>query len=100
LKSIRKKNEFYGLKWLWYLAQEKNIINPKLIKTVISALGALFRDPNFKGERERYIASCIDSVKRGLSVPQSLQILQNLLSSYTGTTFLGNSQCISLKFKK
>ena len=89
-KKITKVSEYYGLPYLWDLAQDSSKINNSFIPNVITAFASIIKMPNFKSQRENYLTLCFENTKKGVSVSQNLLISLHILSSFnisTGVNF-------------
>ena len=87
------KNEFFALKYLWDLAQDNSKLDVKYIDQCLNAIQNLMKSSYFKPEREKYLNLCFESVKQGVSVPQSLNIALFILSTYSTYQMFSRESC-------
>ena len=81
---------------LWNMILDKSKLDSNYTKNCINSLVDIFKKSTSKSEKEKYMELCIDYVKKGESVPQSLMLFMSIcgtISPYGLNYFLKDSAC-------
>lgn len=84
-KIKEKKRRWYGLDLFWVLMMNNSDVPPDLAARAFRCMQQLVQRDEFASQRKRLIKACIENVKNDYSVPQSLSLLQTIISSYPHT---------------
>lgn len=85
-KLNNPKYEFFALRYLWDLVQDNSKLDNKYVNACLNSLYALLKSSFFKSEKENYLNLCFENIKKGVSVPQSLNISLRIIASYNAYT--------------
>lgn len=72
--------------------QDNSKMDNKYLDQAIKAIQCLLKSSFFKTEKENYLTLCFENFKRGFSVPQSLQVALNIISSYSAGIMFYNKE--------
>jgi len=88
-EEIRKEREskqvdeskYHCVDVLWRLMLDDNKLSPQLAESSLNALAAVLKEPNSRMLRLLYIEKCMNNIKTGTSVAQSINLLYSILTS-------------------
>ena len=84
---------------LWRMMLDDSKLEPNYTKTCINAIIDIFKRVSSKSEKEKYLEMCIDYLKRGVSICQSLILFMSIsgtISSSGLNYFLKDSACMMI----
>lgn len=62
---------------------DESKLDSNYTKNCINAIIEIFKKSNSKSEKEKYIETCVNNIKKGLSVPQSLVLFMSICLTVT-----------------
>lgn len=66
---------------------DESKLDPNYIKTCINAIVDIFKKSSSKSEKEKYLELCVDYIKKGVSVPQSLILFMSISETISPNGF-------------
>lgn len=90
-KGANSKYPQFGTNMLWEIIQEESTLQPNLMKDAYDSFNSLLKMESLKNEREKYLGLCFDNITSHKSVPQSLLVILNILSTYSNGRFMKES---------
>ncbi|CAD8115825.1 unnamed protein product [Paramecium sonneborni] len=85
--ALKKNKAIQTLALMWELLQDKSDLNPNLLEPLMSGFIQCLRQ-----DREQFQQLCLENLKKSVSFPQCLHILQKIVESYgQGQIYFGSS---------
>eukprot|EP01080_Neovahlkampfia_damariscottae_P001684 gene1684-453_t len=77
-----KKKKNFGLELLWNLFFDFKSLDENLAKNSLKALKEILILDDFESQRKKYMKLCLDNIRDHCSIPQSINLLMNLMNTY------------------